>query len=372
MRWLRRWSLLLALVAAQELVIGPSYTIDDAILDHGAPKSSRFEFWMPLVNSTSIFNGSDACLDPEKPPNATRHVIVDVPAAYVDGDAAPLLVMQDLGYGGETSLLEWVANARDNLEQLPAFVVVAIASGGGSERSLEYDTLSDRYARFVEREVLPAALARDDLRAAYPRFALAADARARATFGCSSGGVAALTMAFFRPDLFTRVGAYSPSAVDLQVPGQPERVAYPKGAWEYHGDDGAGGGRLLARAAPRPPLRVFVNDNEFDLGYAGNCPPWVNTTEEEFELGCWAAFDCDPPGQCCDGEHNYADAGNRTAAALAAAGYAYRHVYALDQKHCAMSNDATQNLWTETIADTLVWMWDGYEQAPGSDPNGPV
>ena len=58
--------------------------------------------------------------------------------------------------------------------------------------------------------------------------------------------------------------------------------------------------------------------------------------------------------------------------ALAAAGYAYRHVYALDQKHCAMSNDATQNLWTETIADTLVWMWDGYEQAPGSDPNGPV
>ena len=109
MRWLRRWSLLLALVAAQELVIGPSYTIDDAILDHGAPKSSRFEFWMPLVNSTSIFNGSDACLDPEKPPNATRHVIVDVPAAYVDGDAAPLLVMQDLGYGGETSLLGWVA-----------------------------------------------------------------------------------------------------------------------------------------------------------------------------------------------------------------------------------------------------------------------
>ena len=39
-----RWSLVLALVAAQELMIGPSYTIDDAILDHGAPKSSRFEF----------------------------------------------------------------------------------------------------------------------------------------------------------------------------------------------------------------------------------------------------------------------------------------------------------------------------------------
>ena len=48
-----------------------------------------------------------------------------------------------------------MARAQANLpDRLPPFVTVAIDNGGGSERSLEYDTMSDRYARFVETEVL--------------------------------------------------------------------------------------------------------------------------------------------------------------------------------------------------------------------------
>ena len=83
----------------------------------------------------------------------------------------------------------------------------------------------------------------------------------------------------------------------------------------------------------------------------------MTSEEESFRLGCWAAWDCNPPGSCQDGEHIYADAGNRTAAALRTAAYSYRHVYALNQHHCAMSDNETANLWTETIADALLWMW---------------
>ena len=68
--------------------------------------------------------------------------------------------------------------------------------------------------------------------------------------GCSAGGVASLTMAFFRPDLFTRVAAYSPAAVDLQVPKQPEKATFPMGAREYWD------GMKLIQTQPTKPLRT--------------------------------------------------------------------------------------------------------------------
>ena len=306
-------------------------------------------------NRSSIFNGSTACGNGTAPP---RQVIMNVPAAYRDGDRPlPVLVMQDGGFGGASWLLDLVVHAQSNLPRsLPPFAVVAVANGG-IERSAEYDTMSDAYARFVEHEVFPTLLASAELRGAYPRLSLTADPDGRATLGCSSGGIAALTMAYFRPDLFRRVAAYSPSAVDLQCPTAPARRAYPRGAWGYHS-----GQRLLV-ARPEPQLRVFVADNELDLGWNGTCPSWVTTKAEQFALGCWAEWDCDPPGSCCDGNHSFVDAGNRTAAALRAGRYQYRHVYALGQHHCAMSDNTDRNVWTHTLADTLVWLWQGYRYA---------
>ena len=96
-------------------------------------------------------------------------------------------------------------------------------------------------------------------------------------------------------------------------------------------------------------------------GWNGTCPAWVSSKQEEFDLGCWAKWDCDPPGACQDGEHDWVDAANRTAAALLSAGYSYRHVYALGQHHCAISDDPERNVWSQTVADTLVWLWDGYQ-----------
>src|SRR5258708_37860142 len=105
-----------------------------------------------------------------------------------------------------------VRNALDNLTiskdqngQLPAFIAIAVQNGGNdgkkSERGLEYDTMSDRLARFIADEVLPAVLANTDIEAAYPKLALTRNPWGRAVLGCSSGGAAALTMGWYRPDL---------------------------------------------------------------------------------------------------------------------------------------------------------------------------
>lgn len=346
--------------------MGPTYRVDPLIRDQGKPKGRRFSFTMPLRGSSSIFNGSDPALDPSSPPLLERPIFVNIPASYKDGTRAPVLIVQDGGWGDH---LDWIDSVQSNLfatsSPLPAFITVSVANGGGSERSLEYNTMSDRYARFVMDEVLPAVLNRTDIREAYPDIKLTLDAAGRAALGCSAGGIAAITMAFFRPDLFTRVAAYSPAAVDLQVPLQPEKRDFPMGAREYWD------GKRLIETQPRKPLRVFVNDNEFDLGWGGNCPAWVDkevgNLTAEYELGCWATWDCSPPGYCADGYHGFALGGNRTAAALSSAGYEYQHVYGLNQWHCGNKEDGSKpdefapSIWTETLASTLAWIWEGWE-----------
>jgi hypothetical protein len=84
-----------------------------------------------------------------------RQIDVYVPTAYRDGTAAPVPVLHD-----GPSELDLVKNALDNLtisddpaRRLPAFIVVSVQNGGSdaksSERGLEYDTMSDRLARFI-------------------------------------------------------------------------------------------------------------------------------------------------------------------------------------------------------------------------------
>src|SRR5438132_2408298 len=133
---------------------------------------------MRLADS-QIFRGDDSTLEPEKKAvRKERQIFVYVPAAYRDGTKAPILVIHD-GPGQ----LKLVRNALDNLtiskdrnRKLPAFIAIAIENGGDdgkkSERGLEYDTMSDRLARFIHGEVLPAVLNNAEIKAAYPRIAL--------------------------------------------------------------------------------------------------------------------------------------------------------------------------------------------------------
>jgi enterochelin esterase-like enzyme len=306
--------------------VGPEYQTDPDLTDKGNPKGKSFEFSMLLADS-KIFHGDDSTLQPEKKPvRKERKIFVYVPAAYKDGTKAPLLIIHD-GPGQ----LDLVRNALDNLtiskdpnRTLPAFIAIAVQNGGDdgkkSERGLEYDTMSDRLARFINDEVLPAVLSNAEVKAAYPHVAFTDNPWGRAVMGCSSGGAAALTMGWFRPDLFRRLIAYSGTFVDQQDDDAPEEAKYPLGAWEYHS------GMKLIEHTENKPLRIFTHVSEND-----NRPKDPEETH-----------------------HNWVMAGQRTAQALKARGYHSRFVFSLATRHC------DGRVFKQTLADTLVWIWRGY------------
>src|SRR6266704_3132389 len=248
-----------------QYTIGPGYKIDPDLTDRGNPSGKSFEFSMRLADS-KIFRGDDSTLNPEKKPvRKVRKIFVYVPAAYRDGVKAPILVIHD-GPGQ----LKLVRNALDNLtiskdpnRTLPAFIAVAVQNGGNdgknSERGLEYDTMSDRLARFIHGEVLPAVLTNAEIKAAYPKLAFTENPWGRAVMGCSSGGAAALSMGWFRPDWFRRLICYSGTFVAQQDEDAPEAAKYPMGAWEYHS------GMKLIENTPKKPLRLFTHVSENDL-----------------------------------------------------------------------------------------------------------
>jgi len=307
--------------------IGPDYKIDPSLTDLGNPKGKTFELSMPLAQS-KIFRGDDSTLEPDKKPvRKERKVFVYVPAAYKDGTKAPVLVIHD-GPGQ----LKLVSNALDNLtisqdpkRMLPVFIAIAVENGGNdgknSERGLEYDTMSDRLARFINDEVFPAVLNDVKVKAAYPNIAFTGNPWGRGVMGCSSGGAAALTMGWFRPDLFRRLIAYSGTFVDQQDDDAPEERKYPLGAWEYHS------GMKLIETSEKKPLRIFTHVSDKDLRSG------------------------DPE----ETHHNWVMAGQRTAAALKAKGYHHRFVFSLNTSHC------DRRVFEQTLADTLVWVWRGYK-----------
>ena len=309
-----------------KFTVGPEYKIDPDLTDRGNPKGKSFEFTMLLADS-KIFRGDDSTLEPEKKQvRKERKISVYIPAAYVDGTKAPILVIHD-GPGQ----LNLVRNALDNLtlskdpnRMLPAFIAIAVQNGGNdgknSERGLEYDTMSDRLARFIHEEVLSAVLNNAEIKAAYPRLALTDNPWGRAVIGCSSGGAAALSMGWFRPDLFRRLIAYSGTFVDQQDDDAAEEAKYPLGAWEYHSS------MKLIETNEKKPLRIFTHVSENDLR----------------------------PKDAEGTHHNWVMAGDRTATALAAKGYHHRYVFSLATGHC------DRRVFEQTLADTLVWIWRGY------------
>ena len=233
-----------------------------------------------------------------------------VPTQYVAGTPAPFIVAQDgLGYAGT---LPKVLDSLIHQKRVPVMIAIMINSGGGdaqgSERALEYDTVSDRYTTFIETEVLPK-ISRDY------QVAFTQDPEGRATMGGSSGAACAFTMAWFRPDLYRRVLSYSGTFVNQQSPLNPES---PHGAWEYHE-------HLIPQSA-RKPLRVWLEVSENDNG----------AKRDEASL------------------HNWVMANERMAAALKAKGYSYRYVFAEAAGH------TDGRVTRQTLPDALEWLWQGY------------
>ena len=195
-------------------IIGPTHqSAAEMSVHEGVPQGTVYEFTMDSADSkiypgiardAQTFGTPDPS-DPAKlvvstshPAPYSRQVAVYVPKQYVPGTTAPFIVGAD---GPDRALFI----ALDNLiaeRRVPVMIAISVGNGGGdaqgSERGLEYDTMSGRYAEFVETEVLPLVEAKCHVK-------LTRDPEGRATMGGSSGGSCALIMAWYHPELYRRV-----------------------------------------------------------------------------------------------------------------------------------------------------------------------
>jgi enterochelin esterase-like enzyme len=306
-------------------IIGPTHSrAAEMTAQPGVPQGTVFNLTMKSTDSKiypgiarepNTFGTADPS-DPVKlvvttshPAPYTRRVAVYVPRQYVAGTAAPFIVGAD---GPDRSLF----TALDNLiaqHKVPAMIAISISSGGGdaqgSQRGLEYDTMSGLYAEFVEKEVLPLVESQCNV-------TLSKDPEARATMGCSSGGSAALIMAWYHPELYHRVLTYSCTAVNQQWPYNPKT---PHGAWELH--------ERLIPGSPAKPLRIWMEVGDKDL---------LN------------------PNIMRDNMHDWVVANENLAKALAAKGYHYQFVFARNAGHC------DGGVKQHTLPEALEYVWKGY------------
>jgi enterochelin esterase family protein len=193
-------------------------------------------------------------------PGTIRQYWVYVPAQYDGKKPAAVMVFQD-GHAYVANQGEHrVATVFDNLihkGEMPITVGIFLNPGHTSDklpekpgwngnpinRSFEYDTLSDQYARFLSEEILPEV---------GKTVKLTNDARNRAIGGLSSGGICAFTVAWEKPELFGKVLSHVGSFTDI------------RGGHVYP---------ALIRKSVSKPIRVFLQDGRNDLDNEfGNWP----------------------------------------------------------------------------------------------------
>jgi len=306
-------------------IIGPTHPrAPEMTVQEGVPQGDVYNFTMSSADSKiypgiardpGTFGTPDPN-DPAKlivttshPASYTRRVAVYVPKQYVPGTVAPFIVGAD---GPDRAIFA----ALDNLiaaHKVPVMIAISIGNGSGdaqgSERGLEYDTMSGLYAEWVESEVLPLVEKQYNVK-------LTKDPDGRATTGGSSGGSCALEMAWYHPDLYHRVLTYSGTYVNQQWPPNPKT---PGGAWEFH--------LSLIPNSPVKPIRIWMEVGDHDL---------YN------------------PNAMRDNMHDWVVANENMAKALAAKGYHYQFVFAQNAGHV---DGPTKQ---QTLPEALEYVWQGY------------
>jgi iron(III)-enterobactin esterase len=304
--------------ATGNFILGPTHPpAVEVTVQAGVPQGAVHIFTMNSTDSRiypgiARAEGTRPMVDPKDPAKRivtsgpapyTRRVAVYVPQQYIPGTVAPFIV----GADGPDHML---FTTLDNLiaqKRVPVMIAISIGNGSGdaqgSQRGLEYDTMSGLYAQFVESEVLPLVEKQYNVR-------LTKDPNARATMGCSSGGSAAFAMVWYRNDLYRRVLTYSGTYVNQQWPYNRET---PGGAWEFH--------RSLIPNHPAKPIRIWLQVSDRD-----------NFNDS-------------------DGMHDWVLANQLMAQALASKGYTYQFVFARNAGHCDRS------VKQQTLPQALEWLW---------------
>jgi enterochelin esterase-like enzyme len=249
-----------------------------------------------------------------------RAITVYVPAQYEPGTEAPFMVVHD-GPGPSKNPSSGLQTILDNLiaqKRIPPIIVIHIANGGGDaqghQRGKEYDTMSGVFAEYIETEVLPRVEKNCKVK-------LTKDPDGRAAMGSSSGGSAALIMAWFRTDLYRRVLTTSGTFVNQQWPFDPK---FPDGAWGFH--------KTLIPESPKKPIRLFISVGDADL---------LN------------------PNVMRDDMHDWVEANNRMAKVLKAKGYEYQYLF------CRGSGHGVGNAQAQFLPHAIEWVWKGYAAKKG-------
>ncbi|MDG2128322.1 MAG: alpha/beta hydrolase-fold protein [Fuerstiella sp.] len=216
----------------------------DAVVQNGVPHGNveKMEPW-----ESSIF------------PGTTRDWSVYVPAQYQATKPAALMIFQDGQRMGDVKGRWRVPIVFDNLiarGDMPPTIAVFLnpghdkskprRNGRHSNRSFEYDSLGDRYVRFLLEEIIP------DVR---QRYTISDDPRMHAIGGSSSGAICAFTAAWERTGFFRRVYSNVGSFTNLRGGD-----VYPS---------------LIRKSEPRP-LRVYMADTSGDVDNAFGSWPWAN------------------------------------------------------------------------------------------------
>jgi enterochelin esterase family protein len=191
-------------------------------------------------------------------PGTVRDYWVYLPAGHDPARTTTVTVFQDgwwyLNDKGHTR----AATVFDNLihkGEIPPTIGIFINPGAfppkkeggkpGKNRSLEYDSMSGEYARFLLEDIFPEVAKTHSLK-------LTDDPEGRLSVGISSGGICAWTLAWERPDAFRKVISYVGSFTNI------------RGGHVYP---------ALIRKTDKKPIRAYLQDGTGDLDNAhGNWP----------------------------------------------------------------------------------------------------
>ena len=238
---------------------------------------------------------------------------VYVPAQYDPGVPAAVMVWQD----GEVlvnrelpSRAQIVFDNLTHLKKIPVIIQVLVSPGWVGEkrvRSIEYDTMDDKYVRFLRDEILAEV---------GKKYKLRSDGYSRAIAGDSSGGICAFNAAYTHPELFTRVLSRIGSFTSIQ--------------WQPGIIDGGNVYPFKIRKEPKRNIRVWLQDGYGDL---------------ENEHGSWPA-------------QNVAMANS-----LKRMEYDFHFVWG--------NGTHSRNGGHVELAEEMMWLWRGYDPAKTTDTFAP-
>ena len=303
-------------------IVGPTHaTSKDLFEQDGVPQGRTVEFTMDSKDS-SIYPGiardkdTFGTPDPDNPAKLivktshptpySRPVAVYIPRQLPEGADAPFVIGTD---GPNYTFFKLLDNLIHQ-GRIPPVVGISMANGGGdaqgSQRGHEYDTMSGLYAEYVETEVLPRVEAEAGLN-------LTKDPDKRVTMGCSSGASCAMSMAWYRNDLYHRILSFSGTYINQQWPWNPET---PQGAWGYH--------TTLIPESPPKPIRIWM---------------------------CVADQDLYNPNIMRDDMHDWVLANQHMARVLAEKDYDYQFSFVRNAFHC------DPKMYGQLWPQAMEWIW---------------